>query len=245
MLTAVVDLEQVRMYRMSKNSRNMQSADPSFSANYVDENTFHLAKHNHEASLTAKSVYVDFSIALPDAIAKVDLPIRVHYYTAPEEIAYGPAQWCWDYLRRSGGNGFLLPLSGGADSSSSAAIIGSMCRMVVEECKAGNQSVINDVRRILGRDKTYIPKDARELCHGLFYTCYMGTENSSEDTRAFAERLSNQIGASHYSVTIDPMVNAVLTVFKTVAGKKVPQYHMNGSKYLAIMFCKYLDRFLY
>lgn len=45
-----------------------------------------------------------------------------------EEIALGPACWLWDYLRRSGASGFLLPLSGGADSSSTAAIVGSMCQ---------------------------------------------------------------------------------------------------------------------
>ena len=44
----------------------------------------------------------------------------------------GPACWLWDYLRRSGANGFLLPLSGGADSSAVAAIVGSMCQLVVK-----------------------------------------------------------------------------------------------------------------
>ena len=43
----------------------------------------------------------------------------------------GPACWLWDYLRRSGASGFLLPLSGGADSSSVAAIVGCMCQMVL------------------------------------------------------------------------------------------------------------------
>ncbi|KAF9594669.1 hypothetical protein IFM89_034352 [Coptis chinensis] len=36
------------------------------------------------------------------------------------------------YLRRSGAYGFLLPLSGGADSSSVATIVGCMCQLVVE-----------------------------------------------------------------------------------------------------------------
>lgn len=44
----------------------------------------------------------------------------------------GPACWLWDYLRRSGASGFLLPLSGGADSSAVAAIVGSMCQQVVK-----------------------------------------------------------------------------------------------------------------
>ena len=49
----------------------------------------------------------------------------------------GPALWCWDYLRRSGQGGFFLPLSGGIDSSSTACIVASMCRLV---CKAAGNS---------------------------------------------------------------------------------------------------------
>ncbi|MCE3051838.1 hypothetical protein HAX54_050948, partial [Datura stramonium] len=44
--------------------------------------------------------------------------------TYEEEIALGPACWLWDYLRVSGASGFLLPVSGGADSSSLVAIVG-------------------------------------------------------------------------------------------------------------------------
>mmetsp|Transcript_35900 Transcript_35900/g.120054 ORF Transcript_35900/g.120054 Transcript_35900/m.120054 type:complete len:114 (-) Transcript_35900:1242-1583(-) len=45
-----------------------------------------------------------------------------------EEIALGPSGWLWDYLRRSGQRGYFLPLSGGADSSSTAALVAALCR---------------------------------------------------------------------------------------------------------------------
>lgn len=65
-----------------------------------------------------------------------DLPkinmIQIKYHCPEEEIAFGPSCWLWDYLRRSGASGFLLPLSGGADSSSVAAIVGCMCQLVVK-----------------------------------------------------------------------------------------------------------------
>lgn len=57
---------------------------------------------------------------------------QIKYHRPEEEIAFGPACWLWDYLRRSGASGFLLPLSGGADSSSVAAIVGCMCQLVVK-----------------------------------------------------------------------------------------------------------------
>lgn len=64
--------------------------------------------------------------------------LQIKYHTPEEEIAFGPGCWLWDYLRRSGASGFLLPLSGGADSSSVAAIVGCMCQLVVKgkfKCK--------------------------------------------------------------------------------------------------------------
>lgn len=60
----------------------------------------------------------------------------------------GPACWLWDYLRRSGASGFLLPLSGGADSSAVAAIVGSMCQLVVEAIQVSRMSPVAAVEVI-------------------------------------------------------------------------------------------------
>ncbi|KAL0187943.1 hypothetical protein M9458_015042, partial [Cirrhinus mrigala] len=50
-----------------------------------------------------------------------------------------------------------------------------------------------DVQRVVS-DSSYIPEDPRELCGRLFTTCYMASENSSEDTRNRAKDLATQIG---------------------------------------------------
>lgn len=56
---------------------------------------------------------------------------EVKMHEPVEEIAAAPALWLWDYLRRSrGARGFFLPLSGGSDSASVAAIVASMSRFV-------------------------------------------------------------------------------------------------------------------
>jgi len=57
---------------------------------------------------------------------------KIHTHPPEEEIAFGPALWLWDYLRRSGARGFFLPLSGGADSAAVAAIVASMAVQVLE-----------------------------------------------------------------------------------------------------------------
>ncbi len=69
------------------------------------------------------------------------------YHDPEEEIARGPACWLWDYLRRSGASGFLLPLSGRADSASVAAIVGFMCQLVVEAASAGDELILREALR--------------------------------------------------------------------------------------------------
>jgi hypothetical protein len=56
--------------------------------------------------------------------------------------------------------------------------------------------VISDARRMCGEpeESDYIPTDPREFTGRIFHTCYMGTENSSADTRQRAKLLSESIG---------------------------------------------------
>lgn len=53
--------------------------------------------------------------------------------------------------------------------------------------------MLADARRIV-HDETYIPEDPRELCKRVFTTCYMASENSSQDTCNRAKLLAEQIG---------------------------------------------------
>uniref|UniRef100_A0A182JFP2 Glutamine-dependent NAD(+) synthetase n=1 Tax=Anopheles atroparvus TaxID=41427 RepID=A0A182JFP2_ANOAO len=148
------------------------------------------------------------------------------YHRPEEEIALGPACWLWDYLRRSGQGGFFLPLSGGVDSSSTAIIVHSMCRLVVEAVAAGDCQVRDDCRKILA-DPAYVPSGAGDLCGRLLFTCYMGTENSSRETRARAAALADQIRSHHLSIGIDSAVAALLAVFRLATGQ-TPRFRADG-----------------
>ncbi|MEM8861161.1 MAG: NAD(+) synthase [Chloroflexota bacterium] len=206
-ITAVVDLDQVRSFRGAFISRMTQAGE----------------------SAAVPRIPVDFDLIVDDPTIPPSKVKGMKYHTPQEEIAYGPAAWLWDYLRRSGTNGYFLPLSGGADSSAVAAIVGSMCQMVVEEAKAGNQQVIADAARIVG-DDDYLPQDAQEFASQIFHTCYMGTENSSKETRQRAETLAKQIGAHHLSIKIDLVVNALIDLFIAITEKR-PKFKTDGGSH--------------
>ena len=133
----------------------------------------------------------------------VSAPMEVRYHTPEEEIALGPACWLWDYLVRSGGGGFFLPLSGGADSASTASIVGSMCQLVLAEIRCGNSKVfhsqfvltsrsstqcpldltwklpsqiLEDLRRVV-REPDFVPVTHQEIANRILHTTYMGTRN--------------------------------------------------------------------
>lgn len=202
---ATIDLEDIRTFRNSKRSLALKaSGAPSYPRISVD---MVLGKHSNDTG-------------------PVNAPLEWIYHKPEEEISLGPACWLWDYLRRSGQGGFFLPLSGGVDSSSTACMVYSMCCMVVEAVKSGDNQVLADVRKIVC-DVDYTPIQPQELSSRIFVTCYMGSENSSAETRNRAATLAQQIGSYHTSITIDLAVQAVLGIFTAVTGL-VPKFGSHG-----------------
>jgi NAD+ synthase (glutamine-hydrolysing) len=244
-ITAVVDLEDIRSYRSAIASRSTQAASaPVLPTVRID---FRITERRMGFPLGVASVHALTDPNVQSAHRKASeeaaqqvhtglaerlvpsVPIVAKIHSAEEEIALGPACWLWDYLRRSGASGYFLPLSGGADSSATAAIVGSMCQLVVKAVAAGDQQTILDARRVAGegKDSNYMPQDAAEFAHRLFHSCYMGTGNSSEETRARAAALQGEIGGYHLDINIDAMISAVLSVFQQLTGKR-PQYKVYG-----------------
>ncbi|KAI8975354.1 hypothetical protein BDF20DRAFT_878131 [Mycotypha africana] len=208
-ITATVDLEDVRSYRARVASRGIQAQGTPA---YRREEVAMSLSHDH---------------IVDDIHVRPTKTREPFYHTPEEEIALGPACWLWDYLRRSKTAGYFLPLSGGIDSCATATIVASMCRLVVKEAKEGNQQVLEDARRLAGRDEHYIPTDPREFANHIFYTCYMGTENSSKETRKRAKDLAEVIGSYHTDLNMDSVVKSIHGLFSLVTGK-TPKYRVHG-----------------
>lgn len=161
--------------------------------------------------------------------------LEVFYHSPEEEIALGPACWMWDYLRRSRTQGFFIPLSGGIDSCATATIVFSMCRLVVQACHGTaprshlgpNKQVLEDVRRICAEKDDWVPSTPQEVANKIFVTCYMGTENSSKETRDRARDLAEAIGSYHIDLNMDMVISAIIGLFTLVTTKK-PQFKVHG-----------------
>lgn len=124
---ANVDVDAIRSYRASISSRSDQASEAT----------------------SIERIAVDFSLGIETSFSNMTTPpVRLRVHKPEEEIGLGPACWLWDYVRRSGAGGFFLPLSGGADSASTCAIVGIMCHLVVDAVQKGDRKVLEDVRRV-------------------------------------------------------------------------------------------------
>ncbi|KAL1412074.1 glutamine-dependent NAD(+) synthetase [Vanrija albida] len=211
-VTATIDLEAVRAHRTGS-SRRMQAAQTEpFERYYID------------TRLDGGQ-----GLRIGEEETKAPGKVDIVYHTPEEEIALGPACWLWDYLRRSKTQGYFVPLSGGIDSCATAVIVHSMCRLVAKAAAEGNKQVIADARRMTGEpeDSAYLPTDAKEFCNRIFHTCYMGTQNSSAETRKRAKDLAEAIGAYHVDLNMDTAVSAITGIFTMFTGK-TPQFKVHG-----------------
>ena len=210
-ITATVDLEEVRSFRCSP-SRGLQASKAA---------PYHRIELDHR--LTSQDPH-DPTIGSSPAI-------ELRYHLPAEEIALGPACWLWDYLRRCGGAaGFFIPLSGGIDSCATSVIVFSMCRLVYSAITNDhNPQVITDCRRLCGEssDSLWLPSDPQEICNRVFHTCFMGTTNSSGDTRSRARALASEIGAYHTDLNIDSVISALTSMFTAVTSF-TPRFKVHG-----------------
>ncbi|KAK4070132.1 uncharacterized protein Triagg1_6553 [Trichoderma aggressivum f. europaeum] len=205
-VVATVDLEEVRSYRFAP-SRGFQATQAP----------------------VYERIEVDFRLT-HDTLRILEIPTPprpARYHLPEEEIALGPACWLWDYLRRSKTSGYLVPLSGGIDSCATATIVYSMCRLVIQAVKDGNEDVIADVKRLAAySDK--LPDTPEEFCNQIFHTVYMGMANqSSKETRQRAKDLAKRIGSYHTDMNIDDTYHATKNLLTQGTGFE-PKFKVHG-----------------
>merc|ERR1719433_1239807 len=114
------------------------------------------------------------------------------------------------------------------DSSSTATLVYSMCCLVVESIQKGNTKALEDIRHHIVGEPDYTPRDPKELCNRIFVTLYIGTKNSSIETRNRAAALANQIGSHHIDIKIDKLIEVIVEIFADANQGRIPQFSAHG-----------------
>lgn len=146
--------------------------------------------------------------------------VRTKHYEFWEATSLG----LFDYMRKSGSKGFVLSLSGGADSSACAIMVAEMVSKGLSELgwKAfidrANLSSLFDLNQLAPADDATIKKI---LMSKLLLCAYQATINSSQDTFDSAQQLALSIGATFYHWTIDNQVAVNIDTIENAIGRKL------------------------
>ena len=188
----------------------------------------HLLKRNQLLSfkeVDIEWVDVDFGHDLPLAAELVPLPAPDEY----KELNQAMSLALFDYLRKARSRGFVLSLSGGADSCFCAVGVAEMVRLGVAELGldefkrrsgcfaeapvavqqgAGGAAaqMLQDTPATQGPPAPPELSDNQQLVNALLTCAYQGTVNSSDDTFNSAKELADSLGARFFNWTIDEEV---------------------------------------
>ena len=122
----------------------------------------------------------------------------------------------FDYLRKSKSQGFVLSLSGGADSSSIAIFVSEMVKRAVQDLG------IDDFKRKLNHISAIQNLNSeKEIIKAILTCVYQGTKNSSEATLESARELANEVGANFHQWNIDSGVSNVTQTIESAIGREL------------------------
>ncbi len=129
-----------------------------------------------------------------------------------EELARAATLGLYDYLRKSKAGGFVLSLSGGADSSICAVLVSEMVKRGLNEL--GTHQFCESLSL---KDS----ENAKELVAQLLTCAYQSTSNSSAETFRAASELAHSVGAEFHSWSIEDQVKSYEEKIEQALGRSL------------------------
>lgn len=178
--TAIVDVDKTRLAR---------SRTSSFQPDVT------------ETKSSVVSASISFPNVEPEAAAKPAPSWDSGENLKEEEFARAVSLGLLDYLRKSRSRGFVVSLSGGADSSSVATLVALAIRLGVGEL--GREQLLEKLAYIPGLETA---GSTSEIVAGLLTCIYQSTRNSGPITRNAAQTLAGALGAEFLEFDVDAIV---------------------------------------
>jgi NAD+ synthase (glutamine-hydrolysing) len=196
--------------------------DADITTAIIDINLTRLSQiqmHNFEA-LDDLGNCVEADFDFPAILPQANLPQEATWEHSKcikeEEFARAMMLGLFDYMRKSYSNGFVISLSGGADSSA----ITCLCRMLIDFAIAelGWEGFIKKISYIKGIENL---KNADEVAQRLITTAYQATENSGEVTFTAARELAAALKVEFHNLNIDNLVKEYQRIIEVAIGRKL------------------------
>ena len=127
-----------------------------------------------------------------------------------EEFGRAVSLGLFDYLRKSKSMGYVVSLSGGADSSAISCLIAWLARAGLDEL--GLEALQARLSHIPGIAALKPGAGAEDVVRVLLTTLYQATAQSGDVTRNAAKIVANAIGAAHHELSVDALVKGYIAL---------------------------------
>src|SRR5262245_6004602 len=152
----------------------------------------------------------------------------------PEKAAFSQAAWessphikeeeftravslaLFDYLRKSRSQGFVVSLSGGADSAACSYL--SAKRVEFALADSGRERLLQKLRHVRGLEQA---ADAKALVRRLLACVYQATRNSGDVTRTAARAVAQALGAEYFEFDVDAVVQNYIGLVSRGLGREL------------------------
>lgn len=165
-----------------------------------------------------RELFVHAPVRIPEAPREAATSRVAAWESGPhvkhEEFGRAVSLGLFDYLRKSRAQGFVVSLSGGADSAAISCLVAWMVRASSEEI--GLPALRERLSHVRG-----IAEHAseREVVGRLLTTVYQSTVNSGSVTRNAARAVAEGIGARHHEVDVDALVKGYVALAEGALGR--------------------------
>lgn len=137
-----------------------------------------------------------------------------------EEFARAVALGLWDYLRKSRAQGYVVSISGGADSAACAVLVALAVQFAFAELGPGGvRAQLPAIRRL--HDVIDAGGDAHAAMRALLACAYQPTENSGQVTRTAATEVAKALGAEFHVIDVDALYKGYIATVEQALGRKL------------------------
>ena len=130
-----------------------------------------------------------------------------------EEFTRAMALAYFDYLRKSWSSGFVVSLSGGADSAAVSSFVKIMLDLALGEL--GEEGVRERLPHL------DLPEKTKDWMKILLFCAYQGTKNSGETTRHAARSVAEALGCDYAEWEVDDLVEGYESTIETVLKRQL------------------------
>jgi NAD+ synthase (glutamine-hydrolysing) len=170
---------------------------------------------SYEPAAEGDPLFVHVPFTFPELAPVSNAPLtRAWPETKEEELARALSLALFDYLRKSRAQGYVVSLSGGADSAVCACLVHLMVRFA--EAELGLSGVKRALAHIRGIDGC---ADARAIVRHILTTAYQSTRHSGPITREAAGDVAHAVSSEHHELDVDALVSGYIGLAEQALGR--------------------------